>query len=551
MKRLIAAFIGVVRHGWKDESGVTAPIVAMLLVSMLGLSGMAIDLGHAYVVRRALQSSTDAAALAGGYNIPNSTAKATARQYSALTGDKNASGKIHATMVSGYPKLKCLASTAVAGNCAGNELAGGANAIQVEQTAAVPTYFLRLFGVNSIQVTTLATASAKGGSDQKLNVMVILDATGSMGSKDTTCGLGNNSTREQCALAGVQALLQGLNPSLDYVGLMTFPGIVNSSQASNDYTCGSSSPPTAQMYNNSPVYQIVGLTGSNNFKSSNTSQTLNTSSNIVLAAGGGGAGCTSGISPIQLGNPPTYATYYAQTISAAQAALVSFAQPHTQNVIILLSDGDANTAETETNVTGYIAGTTLNVTACPQGCAVSSSASQQGPLSAGEVLTGTGVTSGTTIVQQLSGTTGGIGTYQVNLSQTVGSSTNTKSFAASSVMNYGAGYSAAENVNECHQAIWAAQNAAAAGTWVYVVAYGAAGSGCSTDQATYPGWTPCQTLQDIASSPSAIPDASKFYSDGSGGTVCPFANSISNLVQIFQNISSDLALPRLLPDNTA
>lgn len=43
----------------------------------------------------------------------------------------------------------------------------------------------------------------------------------------------------------------------------------------------------------------------------------------------------------------------------------------------------------------------------------------------GQVIRGTGVTSGTYIVQQLTGTTGGIGTYQVSTSQTVAATTIT------------------------------------------------------------------------------------------------------------------------------
>lgn len=65
-------------------------------------------------------------------------------------------------------------------------------------------------------------------------------------------------------------------------------------------------------------------------------------------------------------------------------------------------------------VTGSIATTTLTVTA------VSS-----GTLYANAVLTGTGITAGTTIVSQLTGTTGGVGTYTVSASQTVASTTVT------------------------------------------------------------------------------------------------------------------------------
>lgn len=64
--------------------------------------------------------------------------------------------------------------------------------------------------------------------------------------------------------------------------------------------------------------------------------------------------------------------------------------------------------------TSTIAGTTMTVPTVASGVALPNS-----------VLTGSGVTGGTTIVQQLTGTVGGAGTYQVSISQTVASTTIT------------------------------------------------------------------------------------------------------------------------------
>ena len=216
-------------------------------------------------------------------------------------------GGVSGTMVTGYPKLKCLTTTSV--NCVGTELAGGANAIQVSETATVPMWFAQILGFGSYTLTSTSTASARGGIGELLNVMIILDTTASMStSTDSGCGLGSSSTRLQCAEAGVKALLTGLNPSLDYVGLMVFPGLQSTSEASNATTCGqSTSASDLQQYGNSPVYQIASL--NNNFKSSNTATTLNTSSNIALAIGQGGSGCNSGIAA-----PGGEGTYFASAI---------------------------------------------------------------------------------------------------------------------------------------------------------------------------------------------------------------------------------------------
>ena len=80
---------------------------------------------------------------------------------------------------------------------------------------------------------------------------------------------------------------------------------------------------------------------------------------------------------------------------------------------------------TEASVTGSIAPETASVTAAISGYILTVTAVLSGTLAPGAILTGTGVVSGTQIQQQLSGTTGGIGTYAVDASssQNVASTT--------------------------------------------------------------------------------------------------------------------------------
>ncbi|PVX61244.1 phage cement protein [Paraburkholderia unamae] len=73
-------------------------------------------------------------------------------------------------------------------------------------------------------------------------------------------------------------------------------------------------------------------------------------------------------------------------------------------------------------VTGSISGTTLTVTAVTTG-----------QLNVGETISGTGVTSGTQILSQLTGTAGGVGTYQLSAAQTVASTTITGSYGLMTV----------------------------------------------------------------------------------------------------------------------
>jgi len=74
----------------------------------------------------------------------------------------------------------------------------------------------------------------------------------------------------------------------------------------------------------------------------------------------------------------------------------------------------SNFTAVSASTTASIAGTTMTVTVLGSGT-----------VYPGAALMGTGVTPGTIILSQLTGTTGGVGTYQVNRSQTVGSTTIT------------------------------------------------------------------------------------------------------------------------------
>lgn len=76
-------------------------------------------------------------------------------------------------------------------------------------------------------------------------------------------------------------------------------------------------------------------------------------------------------------------------------------------------------------VTG--SGTTGSFTASISGTTLTVTAITSGTIIPGATLTGTGVTAGTTITSQLTGTTGGTGTYRVNNSQTVTSKAMTTS----------------------------------------------------------------------------------------------------------------------------
>jgi Putative Tad-like Flp pilus-assembly len=95
------------------------------------------------------------------------------------------------------------------------------------------------------------------------------------------------------------------------------------------------------------TYQITRFLS--DYRTSNAATTLNPNSTLVKAAGGV-IGCGSMTSPNYDG---IYGTYYAGVIYAAQSALVAekALNPGTENVLIILSDGDATAPQNNGNNT--------------------------------------------------------------------------------------------------------------------------------------------------------------------------------------------------------
>lgn len=353
-----------------DDRGQMLPVMAILLVGFLGTAALSIDLGRAYVGYRELVNSTNAAALAGASALPNSTASSNATTYSALTGDdNNLANMSNVTMVSGYPKLECLTTLSNEGMAC--VAPANANAVQVQQQMVINLYFAPIFGKKTLTLTATSTAAMSGAATTPYNVAIIIDATGSM--SDTDSDSQCSASRLSCALSGVQTLVKLLYPclatesscgtvttlsngggsvanSVDRVSLFTFPNVTLGT-VSEDYDCSSTNPtnepytfPSASATSyapsgsSTPTYQIIGY--SSDYKTSDTATTLSTTSALSKTIGAV-SGCTG------MGNPGGEGTYYAGVIYAAQASLVAeqAANPGSQNVMIILSDGDAGTTD--------------------------------------------------------------------------------------------------------------------------------------------------------------------------------------------------------------
>lgn len=323
-----------IRRGFADDSGQTLVLVGVSIVMLLGMAAFAIDVSAVLNAHRELQASTDAAATAAAQELSDSSKTRTAitakaREYSAEAGQKNAYTNLPGVTIS--TTYKCLTSVGLTTPCTNTATA---NALTVTSQTAVPLFFARVLGFTSMNISATATATMKAGVMPPLDIIIVLDSTQSM----------NGSPFSQ-AKAGIRTLLNTLwpcaqgvvtcgggDPPVDKVGLYLFPGVNNATSVGYEYDCNGSPNPTTVNYSASPIYEIIPMT--NDYRTSTTAS-LNTNSNFVKAVDGR-SGC-AGAEVIG-----GFGSYFASAISGAQSKLVSAGRNNVQNVIIFVSDGDAN-----------------------------------------------------------------------------------------------------------------------------------------------------------------------------------------------------------------
>jgi Flp pilus assembly protein TadG len=327
MYRWTSSIAPKLRRALHDRRGVAAVVFAVAGTALIGATGFAVDVGVVLSARQALQANTNAAVLDAAYEWDQTGGL----QATALTAAQawNAAHPVpFISTITASASAVCVSTTSGLPNCG----ASVNNAVSLTQTGTVPTYFVKLLGINSWTVSAKATAAKAGGPTKALNVMFVLDSTQSMGTTtdDTGCNVPGISspTKFDCAKYGVQLILKQLNPAIDNVGLMTFPGM------SSTWTpCGTQN---IEPYGTSGInYQIIHNALDTNYATS--IGVLNDSSALVKAVGDNSKSVTG-----CLAAPGGEGTFYAQAISAAQSALQTEGSSTAQNVIILLSDGEAN-----------------------------------------------------------------------------------------------------------------------------------------------------------------------------------------------------------------
>jgi Flp pilus assembly protein TadG len=303
------------RLTFSQETGQTLPLIALFMVVLLVFCGAVIDIGNAYRAREALQASADAAATAGADQLslsnPPMTGNAvtTAQAYGSGPGGKNPITGVDPSGVTESVSTSCVTQTAF--RCV------NANTVTVDETAHVPTAFLGLIGIHSITVSAHSQACSPCGG-VPLDIMLVVDRTGSMAELGgSTNGMDKMDNLKQGLLQG---FLTTLDPTEDNVGLTLLPP----DRSGTGDVCSKENGSSYDIAN--PTYTVVPL--SNDY--------MDMSGNLVSSSP-----LVSDINCLQPGG----STDYANALEAAQAELQKDGRPGVQGVIVLLSDGAANTGQ--------------------------------------------------------------------------------------------------------------------------------------------------------------------------------------------------------------
>ncbi|MFY9287139.1 MAG: pilus assembly protein TadG-related protein, partial [Alphaproteobacteria bacterium] len=203
-RRLLNTFVRRLREFGKSESGMTLPLLAMSMVMITGMVGMAIDTARAQLVQSKLQFSLDAAGLAASSTVNTSSLNTEVSKYLAA----NFNGYLGATVTGS------------------NATADSTNTvITLTATAQLDSTFMGVVGIDEINVhaNSQVTRSVTG-----LELIMVLDNTGSM-----TQTAGGGGTKLAALKSAANTLVdtlyhgQATAPPNLYIGIVPFSQAVN------------------------------------------------------------------------------------------------------------------------------------------------------------------------------------------------------------------------------------------------------------------------------------------------------------------------------------
>jgi len=179
-------------HRGRSQRGVAFAYLGITMFALVGLTGLAVDLGRSYVIKTNLSKAVDAAALAAARTI--GAGQSAARDEANKIFNVNfRNGYLGVTSVQNPPQI------------AFSVAADDSNVITVSSRAVLPTTFMQVFGFRDINV------AASGQATRRLvDLAFIVDHSGSL------------SSEYDAVKSAAQQFVSYFDPDKDRVALVMF-----------------------------------------------------------------------------------------------------------------------------------------------------------------------------------------------------------------------------------------------------------------------------------------------------------------------------------------
>jgi len=230
---------------------------ALMVFFTIAMIGLAVDAGTMYVIKGRLSSAVDAAALAAGrsVNLASTVSAATAAAQTTATQFFNAN------FPNGYlgTGTMNLSPPTFTQQTDSNGNPTGILSIAVNASVPAPTYFMQIFGINTVTVSSSGTATRRG------TVMILV--------LDISTSMNTPTVPTACAAmkAAAQSFITNFSP-FDTIGAVTFNATASLLYAPStnfgngtlntdlgNITCGSSTNTTSALYLAYEAIKYVGL----------------------------------------------------------------------------------------------------------------------------------------------------------------------------------------------------------------------------------------------------------------------------------------------------
>ena len=349
----------------KDERGAIAVLFALTIVILFAAVAFVIDISRLYHERQVLQNAVDFGALAGAQELPvegssqatiasdvaRTVATANAPQitsvgvnisYKCVVGDRDGDGVPDASDIpfvcgptsgnwsSGWITRNGR-STHTCDPFAGDKC----NTIRLSTANSIPYFFAPVIGINTGSTGAVSAASCKGAcgaASSPIDVVMVLDRTGSMTPSDV-------DNVKNAALS----VLDFYEPASQWIGMVALP-YGQSSNKCIAYGDRWATPPTYQLYPNSAASTWQNAALSQSYKLADGS--LNSSDNLVQQINCLQRAENYVWARSQGGSPSGQHTNLGDPLDAAREMLATQGRDDVPDVIIFMTDGQANQPST-------------------------------------------------------------------------------------------------------------------------------------------------------------------------------------------------------------